>query len=136
MASQQLLNPTLYAADASQTGAAVLRGGRCTCGHVFFPMQHYGCERCGRSDADLQPFDLTGQGVLAASVTVHMHARPERVAPFTIGTIKLDDGPVVRALLTGPVNHLAPGCRMIAILTSAGSTDGALDLRFMAPRLT
>jgi uncharacterized OB-fold protein len=132
MALQQLLNPKLYAADESRADMAVLRGGRCKCGHVFFPMQHYGCERCGRSGSDLQPVDLTGQGVLAASVTVHLHARPERLAPFTIGTIKLDDGPVVRALLTGPVDNLAPGCRMIATLTSVGSTDGALDLRFMA----
>jgi hypothetical protein len=61
-----------------------------------------------------------------------MHARPERVAPFTIGTIKLDDGPVVRALLTGTVDDLAPGCRMIATLTPVGTTDGARDLRFVA----
>jgi uncharacterized protein len=120
MALQQLLNPKLYAADESRADMAVLRGGRCKCGHVFFPMQHYGCERCGRSGSDLQPVDLTGQGVLAASVTVHLHARPERLAPFT--------------MLTGPVDNLAPGCRMIATLTSVGSTDGALDLRFMAQR--
>ena len=118
MAAQKLLKPELYAADAAKAGAAVLRGGRCKCGHTFFPMQSYGCEKCGRADPDLQPVDLKGQGVLAASVTVHMHARPERVAPFTIGTIKLDDGPVLRALLMGLVDDLAPGCRMIAMLTS------------------
>jgi uncharacterized OB-fold protein len=134
MAMQQLLKPELYAADPSQAGVAVLRGGRCKCGHVFFPMQRYGCEKCGRATADLQTVDLKGQGVLAASVTVHLHARPERVAPFTVGSIKLDDGPVLRALLTGPLDNLAPGCRMVATLTAVGSTDGMLDLRFMATR--
>jgi uncharacterized OB-fold protein len=134
MVVQKLLKPDLYAADASKADAAVLRGGRCTCGHVFFPMQRYGCEKCGRAGDDLQPVDLKGEGVLAASVTVHMHARPERIAPFTIGTIKLDDGPVLRALLTGSVDNLAPGCRMIATLTPVDSADGLLDLRFIAAR--
>lgn len=132
MAAQQLLKPELYAADKSNVGAVVLRGGRCTCGHVFFPMQRYGCEKCGRAGADLQPVDLKGQGTLAASVTVHMHVRPERAAPFTVGTIKLDDGPVVRALLTKAVENLKPGCRVTATLASPDTSGGLLDLRFAA----
>lgn len=136
MATPNLLKPELYAAapPPARDGAAVLHGGRCTCGHVFFPMQRYGCEKCGRAGADLQPVALKGRGVLAASVTVHMHARPERIAPFTIGAIRLDEGPVLRALLTGPVDTLAPGCPMVATLIPVESAEGALDLRFMAAR--
>lgn len=134
MATPTLLKPELYSADVHDGGAVVLHGGRCTCGHVFFPMQRYGCEKCGRAGADLQPVALKGRGVLAASVTVHMHARPERKAPFTIGTIRLDEGPVLRAVLTGPIADLAPGHPMVATLTPSVGTDGALDLRFMAAR--
>ncbi len=134
MATPTLLKPELYGADAHDGGTVVLHGGRCTCGHVFFPMQRYGCEKCGRDGDDLKPVALKGRGVLAASVTVHMHARPERKAPFTIGTVRLDEGPVVRAVLTGPVADLVPGRLVVATLMPVGDANDALDLRFMAAR--
>lgn len=134
MATPNLLKQELYGTDGARDGAVVLHGGRCTCGHVFFPMQRYGCEKCGRDGADLKPVALKGRGVLAAAVTVHMHARPERKAPFTIGTVRLEEGPVLRALLTGPVADLAPGMPMVATLVPVAEANGALDLRFMAAR--
>ena len=127
----KVLKPELFGVDAAQGGAVVLHGGRCSCGYVFFPMQRYGCEKCGLAGSDLAPRTLSGRGVLVASVTVHMHARPERKAPFTIGTIRLDDGPVVRTLLTGPLGDLRPGRRMRAALI-ASMDDSAADLRFQA----
>jgi uncharacterized OB-fold protein len=135
MGESQLLKPELYApAQSSQPGDAVtLKGGRCTCGYTFFPMQHYGCEMCGRFGADLQPTALPGRGQLVASVTVHIHASKDRVTPFTIGTIKLDAGPVVRALLSGPLDGLAPGRPMVATLVPVAPAEPGkttLDLRF------
>lgn len=134
MATPTLLKPELYGADAHDGGAVVLHGGRCTCGHVFFPMQRYGCEKCGRDGDDLKPVALKGRGVLAASVIVHMHARPERKAPFIIGTVRLDEGPVLRAVLTGPTADLATGRLMVATLVPVAEANGVLDLRFMAAR--
>ncbi len=126
----KMLKPGLYA--LADDGSVFLKGSRCSCGHTFFPPQRYGCERCGRTDA--VPATLRGRGKLAASAVVHIHSRPGRKAPFAICTVKLEDGPVVRALLAGSPDGLCPGTTMTAILTSISLEDGnkGLDLRFAA----
>ncbi|MDP1840304.1 MAG: OB-fold domain-containing protein [Reyranella sp.] len=118
----QLLKPTLY------TPAGALLGGRCTCGHVFFPMQTHGCEVCGRYGADLQPMTLSGRGKLLSATIVHLHADKARATPFTIGKIALAEGPVVRTLLLDRDREIAPGTPMAARLVPIGETG--LDLRF------
>ena len=123
-----LLKPTLY------TPSGALLGGRCACGHVFFPMQTYGCEVCGRHGADLQPMTLSGRGTLLSSTVVHIHADKARATPFTIGKVLLADGPVVRTLLVDPDKEIAPGTAMVTALVSSG--DGTLDLRFAPERST
>jgi uncharacterized OB-fold protein len=122
-----LLKPTLYTPDGA------LLGGRCTCGHVFFPMQSHGCEACGRHGADLQAMLLAGRGTLLSSTVVHLHADKARTVPFTIGKIMLADGPVVRTLLVDPDRDLAPGTTMATRLVAVGTKEdggSVLDLRF------
>ena len=125
-----LLKPQLY---AESTNGPVLLGGECECGYVFFPMQTFGCERCGKSSTALKPRNLRGVGRLMNSTIVHMHADKRRTPPFAIGTIALDDGPVIRTLLveiTDAVVGVQP--RVQAVLMPVSSEDGsrALDLRF------
>jgi uncharacterized OB-fold protein len=131
-----LLKPDLYAA-CDGGDPPILLGGRCTCGHVFFPMQTYGCERCGATGSALAPAPLKGRGRLVATATVHLHADPARPAPFVVGTIALDDGPVVRTLIidTKPEER-RPGARVEAVLIAVARDDGteALDLRFRPER--
>lgn len=92
-----------------------LIGGRCTCGHIFFPMQTYGCEKCGRHGEHLQTIPLSGRGRLHTFAQVHLHARPEPRTPFTVVSIALDDGPIIRALLDPPVDkNLRCGDIMVA----------------------
>jgi len=126
----KMLKPELYA--LADDGSVFLKGSRCLCGRTFFPVQHYGCEGCGRTDA--APATLRGRGKLAASAVVHIHSRPGRKAPFAVCTVKLEDGPVVRALLAGSPDGLCPGTTMTAILTSVSLEDGdeRLDVRFAA----
>ena len=132
MADLSLLKPALYRAEGS--GAApdhpALLGGVCACGYVFFPLQHYGCERCG--GLDLQPKILSGAGELLASARVHLHPGKGREAPFTVGSIRLDDGPIVRTLIEVDESDLHPGARMATRLVEALDLEGApcLDLRF------
>lgn len=115
-----LLKPDLY------TETPTLKGGRCVCGNIFFPMQNYGCEACGRFGDALQPAELKGLGTLVASATVHLHNGKGREAPFTVVTVRLADGPTVRTLLDGaPNSELPPGTPMKATLAG----DPA-DLRF------
>lgn len=124
------LKPQLYALPAD--GRPVLRGGRCRCGHVFFPMQAYGCEACGATGEALTPVPLAGRGRLVASARVMLHARKDREPPFTVVTVKLDDGPVLRTLLDGnPEATLRAGQPLYATLAEVNGPDGpALDLRF------
>ncbi len=125
-----LLKPTLFAATDA---GPVLLGGRCACGYVFFPMQSFGCERCGKAGDALQPQALRGRGILVAASVVHMHADKRRSAPFAIGTIALDDGPIVRTVLSDiTVAKDGLGKAVAAELAPVTLEDGsqALDLRF------
>jgi uncharacterized OB-fold protein len=127
-----LLKPALYRSEgtASVPTRPALLGGICDNGHVCFPLQHYGCERCGA--ADLRPRPLSGVGRLLASARVHLHHGKGREAPFTVGAIQLDDGPIVRTLILAEEAPLAVGARMATILVPAADTEGrpCLDLRF------
>ncbi|WP_076867134.1 Zn-ribbon domain-containing OB-fold protein [Bradyrhizobium mercantei] len=140
----ELLKPDLYALKGTTSAPErpSLKGGKCAhCGFVFFPMQGYGCEVCGRSGDCLQSLALRGSGSLIASARVHMHnpvpaaamadVKPLE-APFTVGTIKLDDGPTIRTLLVDAKERaLKPRQRMMSKLVPVGSgARTILDLRF------
>jgi uncharacterized OB-fold protein len=102
-------------------------------------MQTYGCEICGRHGDALEPVALSGKGKLMSSATVHLHAPKNAnpavkplAAPFTVGVIRLDDGPTIRTLIVGARDKdLAPGTEMVATFVPIGAEDPALvDLRF------
>jgi len=127
-----LLKPTLYRSEgtAGAPTRPALLGGVCDNGHVCFPLQHYGCERCG--SVDLRPRPLAGVGRLLASARVHLHASKSREAPFTVGAIELDEGPIVRTLILADDGPLAAGSRMATVLVPVADAEGCacLDLRF------
>ena len=127
MTSRISAEPTLY--DADTEGTPTLHARRCTaCGHTFFPPQDYGCESCGAAPEHLAPTDLPTTGTLIASATVLRHP----LAPFTVGTVALDSGPAVRAVVEVPDGGLSPGTRMGAILVATGTRDDGdtVELRF------
>ncbi|GIQ75034.1 Zn-ribbon domain-containing OB-fold protein [Bradyrhizobium sp. RD5-C2] len=131
----ELLKPGLYsAAPNDRAGATVrLKGGRCRCGYFFFPMQTYGCERCGSHGDALTPCELSADGTLLAEATVHLHADKNRPTPFTIVKVALDDGPVIRTLLAEDSAPVAPGRRVTGRLAPVGQSESGetvLDLRF------
>ncbi|MCE0765045.1 hypothetical protein LWC35_19390 [Pseudonocardia kujensis] len=77
-----------------------LRGIHCErCGHVATPVQHFGCESCGAHGADVADRPLTGEGTVLGAVTVH---RPGGET-VRIGSVHLQEGPMVRALLAADV---------------------------------
>jgi len=71
---------------------------------------------------------------LLASARVHLHAGKGREAPFTVGSIQLDDGPIVRTLLSEDGPSPSPGARVSTTLAPAVTVEGEprLDLRFTA----
>jgi uncharacterized protein len=131
-----LKKPQLYRSaeghDTQPGSPANLNAVACTCGHVAFPPQRYGCEQCGRSGSDLQEAVLSGQGRLLASSTVHMHAAAYPVAPFTVVEVELEHGVVTRGLLAeGQATDLKPGIPLRSVLQTEPAEDGdVLDLRF------
>lgn len=135
MPHAQGLKPTLYSVPAEgPAGLPQLHGGRCQCGHVFFPHQTYGCESCGRAGPALSPALLPARGSLVASSRVLLHARKDRLPPFVVVSVQLDDGPVVRTLLAEDTAAVLPiGMRLAGCLVEVGRTeqDGPIvDLRF------
>ena len=128
----ELLKPALYRSEgtAAVPQRPALLGGACgSCGYVFFPLQRYGCEKCG--SLDLAPRALSGAGLLLASARVHLHAGKGRAAPFTVGAIRLDDGPIVRTLIIKEAGPLEVGARMVTTLETVTDAEGPrLDLRF------
>ncbi|MBB4365252.1 hypothetical protein GGD65_006318 [Bradyrhizobium sp. CIR18] len=142
----EIFKPDLYGprGTTSAPDYPSLKGGKCAhCGYVFFPFQAYGCEVCGASSHALRPLALSGCGTLIASAKVHIHNPPANAsnmglpqAPFMIGSIKLDDGPTIRAFLVdvdeGP---LIGGQRMVSKLVPlGGGPKTVFDLRFTSAR--
>jgi uncharacterized OB-fold protein len=79
-----------------------LHGRRCSaCGYVFFPPHDFGCESCGALPERVESMALAGAGVLRSVAVVHRHGGSSIQAPFSVGEIALDDGPMVRAVLVG-----------------------------------
>ena len=117
--------------DRSVGSPPGLVGGACQgCGFVFFPYQRYGCERCGRYGDDLRARTLAGRGTVLAATVVRLHADPRRTAPFTVLRLRLDDGPVVRAVAVDGA-EVAVGGRVEAVLVPIPEgVDELFGLRF------
>lgn len=76
---------------------------------------------------------LTGKGRLLAFVTTHNANQRDIAVPYTVASIALDDGPVIRALMTGPSDAgLEVDDSVEAVIISRESTPGvqSLQLRF------
>lgn len=129
-----LLKPALYTTEgtASVPGHPALVGGACECGYVFFPLQTIGCEKCG--SRQVTPRALSGSGRVIAAARVHLHAGKGREAPFTVVSVMLEDGPIVRTLFVDGVQPAAAGQRAVTRLVPVADASGAekLDLRFAA----
>ena len=69
------------------------------CGRVTFPPNPYGCEQCGAPRSLLEECILSGEGRLEAFATTFHSNRKDRVVPYTVASIRLADGPVIRALM-------------------------------------
>lgn len=98
MANQGSKGSALFSEGAD--GKITLQGVACEkCGHLAFPEQHYGCEKCGATGGDLVSRALTARGTLLAFATVNLHRGKDIEAPFVVGSIRLDEGPTVRCTL-------------------------------------
>lgn len=110
-----------------------LRGQRCgNCGRVAFPPNPYGCETCGMSGDAVTDMRLAGRGRLLAFVTTNHANQRDIPVPYTVASIALEDGPVIRALMTTPSDYgLKVNDIVEAVIVAAPSTEGTgQELRF------
>jgi uncharacterized OB-fold protein len=92
-----------------------LCGTRCeTCGATFFPPLGVGCEVCGAEPEHLSPMSIAAAGVLHSVATVHLYHGDDIAAPFAVGEIQLDAGPLIRCTLVRLLDLDAIGRRVEA----------------------
>jgi uncharacterized OB-fold protein len=102
---------------------------------VFFPPHAFGCEVCGALPERTEPAELDAVGVLRSFATVHRHGGTGIEAPFVVGEIALDAGPMVRAVIAGG-HELRIGDRVRALLWTvpasgaSGDQEQKVELRF------
>lgn len=116
--------PDLYSVD--EGGVPTLYGTRDSAGNVSFPFQTYGSEYNGDHGADLSRVELSGAGTIAATASVRSPAS------FTVASIVLDEGPLIRALLADGASVARRGDRVRATTTEVVNGGGsvAYELRF------
>lgn len=111
-----------------------LMGTRCSgCGTCFFPPLGIGCEICGAAQDQLEAAELAAAGELHSVATVHMHAGKDIQAPFTVGEVQLDDGPLVRCMMAELVEPAAIGARVAArweVVSTDEDGNEVLEPRF------
>jgi len=94
-------------------GVPVLLGTRCdACGSTFFPPLGVGCEVCGAGPDQLGSTAIAATGVLHSVATVHLYHGDDIAAPFAIGEVQLDAGPLIRCTLAEPLDLDAIGRRV------------------------
>ena len=127
---------TLFTVPPSPDEAPALLGGRCSCGHVFFPPQRMGCEVCGAAGDAIEIVELAARGTLLAFATFHRGTRPGGGSPFVVGAVALDDGPVIEVVIDADdESALAVGQRVSGRLVEVGedAAGGTVVDCFFAP---
>jgi uncharacterized OB-fold protein len=106
-------HPGLY--DPTATVPSLF-GSRCSrCGRVAFPALTIGCDLCGAGEPLLEHVELEAAGSLYTFATVHVHRGGDLPAPFTIGEVQLDAGPLIRVTMAPGHEELAVGQRVRAV---------------------
>ena len=125
----RLEHPTLY---AERGGVPILHGARCeACGRTSFPRQSFGCEACGA--VALTPVEIAARGTLISFAVVRKHMGADIEAPFAIGEIRLEAGPVIRCTLADGLDptQWRAGLSVAGVLAhNLKSSADVLELRF------
>lgn len=105
-----------------------LIGNTCLkCGHKFFPPRQV-CTNC--RGTEFEPFRFSGKGELYSFTTLRQApAGFESYAPYAVGMVRLEEGPMVEAMLTD-VNdeELEIGVKMEMVTRKIREEDGERGL--------
>ncbi|WP_292459548.1 Zn-ribbon domain-containing OB-fold protein [Methanothermococcus sp.] len=86
-----------------------LIGTRCkTCGTVYFPSRNV-CPKCRRR-GELEPYKLSGKGKIYTYSIIYTPPKDfEKMAPYVIAVIELDEGPKLTAQVDCDINEVYIG---------------------------
>jgi uncharacterized OB-fold protein len=109
-----------------------LLGGRCTCGHLFFPPHRYGCEVCGGGEESITIVKLPSRGEIKSFAVTRLQNRYDGKGPLIVGEVLLDDGPCVVSVIDClDENDLTVGLRVSGKLVPAGEEGGRAIVDFV-----
>lgn len=103
------------------------------CGRLAFPPNPHGCEACGAAGALVAEEMLAGRGRLLAFVTTHHANQRDIPVPYTVASIALESGPVIRALMSKPLGDglgVNDPVEAVVVEGAPGNPGGAAELRF------
>jgi uncharacterized protein len=107
----------------------VLIGTRCgACESPFFPPLLIGCAVCGATEDHLAAADLAARGTLHSIATVHRHRGRDIEAPFAVGEIQLDGGPLIRCTMAVGEADVSIGDTVAAQWVVVGQDDDGNDV--------
>ncbi|MFI8975484.1 Zn-ribbon domain-containing OB-fold protein [Nocardia asteroides] len=89
--------PALYEVDGD--GVPRLFGLRDSTGFVSYPFQEYGSENNGDHGDRVRRIELAGRGTITACTDIHLAPNHHVGVPYTLASILLDEGPLVRSVL-------------------------------------
>ena len=120
--------PSLYEVD--DDGAPTLFGLRDSSGAVSYPFQEHGSESTGDHGDSVERMALAGTGTVTSVVRVNVHPDPSVETRYRLASIVLDEGPLVRSVVTGEA-EVAIGDRVRAVTVGREEAAGPVaELRF------
>ncbi|MFI5500920.1 Zn-ribbon domain-containing OB-fold protein [Nocardia asteroides] len=120
--------PALYEVDGD--GVPRLFGLRDSTGFVSYPFQEYGSENNGDHGDRVRRIALAGRGTITARTDIHLAPNHHVGVPYTLASILLDEGPLVRSVLID-ARDAGIGTRVRAVtVTIERDGDQVAELRF------
>jgi len=106
-----------------------LIGTRCECGQVDFPPRN----ACSKCSGQVEPVQLSGNGEVFSFTVIHTAPEGfEGATPYSVGLIKLKEGPIITAQIVGNAGDIRIGRRVKTVfrkLNEHGS-DGLIHYGF------
>lgn len=134
MSAREARRKTLFTVPPSADEPPELLGGRCRCGHRFFPPHRFGCEACGAAGDQLSEIRMAARGVIRAYAATHFQMRRDGQGPRVVGAVLLDEGVrVVGTIECAGEGALRVGERVSGRLVEVGEEGGRaiVDLVFV-----
>lgn len=97
-----------------------LIGTQCTkCGNYFYPPRNL-CPKCRRSSV-IVPFGFSGGGEVFSFTVVYSSAKDfEKLTPYVLAIIKLDEGPMLTSQVICPSKDVFIGMKVKTVFRKLG----------------